>query len=210
MLSRMDVPAPSSPDHHQHLHVQRESFTASVDWFAGPQDPEVAPRLDRIVRLAGIRAGERVLDAGSGTGALLPHLLATGARVTALDLTPAMLAVAEARFAGRARFVTGDLASFPGEQDWDAIVCNAMFWNLFDQAAALERCRELLVPGGRLVISHPMGAAFVARLREQDPGVVLDDPVDDGPLRERLAGAGLHPVLRVDEPLLYTLVARRP
>ncbi len=206
MTAFPDVPDPALG----HARRQQEAFTRSVAWFAGPQDPEVAPRLDRIVALAGIQPGERVLDVGSGTGALLPHLIRSGARVTALDLTPAMLAVARQRYAGQAAFVAGDIATFPGEAAWDVIVCNAMFWNVFDQAAVLARCRALLVPGGRLVISHPMGAGFVARLRAQDPEVVLDDPLDDGPLQQRVAAAGLAIVTRVNEPLLYVLVARRP
>jgi ubiquinone/menaquinone biosynthesis C-methylase UbiE len=54
---------------------------------------------DHVVRSAGIRAGERVLDVACGTGNTALMARARGAAVTGLDLTPDLLAVAEKRAA---------------------------------------------------------------------------------------------------------------
>jgi SAM-dependent methyltransferase len=192
------------------LALQQATFERAVGWFAGPQDPAVSPRLERIARLAAIGPGDRVLDVGTGTGALLPFLLAREpAHVVALDLTPAMAAYARDRYGDRVEIRIGDVASMEERERFDVVICNAMFWNLFDRDAALVAIQRALVAGGRLIISHPMGAQFVRDLRLQDPATVADDPVDDGPTLASLAAAGFAVTLRVDEPDFYLLLAIR-
>src|SRR5689334_10894037 len=54
---------------------------------------------DHLVRAAGISSADRVLDVACGTGNATLPAAATGAMVTGLDLTPAMLATAAKRAA---------------------------------------------------------------------------------------------------------------
>ena len=54
-----------------------------------------------VVAAAGVRAGQRVLDVGAGTGNAALPAAATGAEVIATDITPQLLAVGER--AARAR-----------------------------------------------------------------------------------------------------------
>ncbi|CAN0546976.1 unnamed protein product, partial [Ectocarpus sp. 12 AP-2014] len=49
---------------------------------------------------------------------------------------------------------------------------NAVFGNLWDQGAALERAANILEEGGKVVISHPLGRDFVSRLKAVDDTVV--------------------------------------
>ena len=75
-------------------------------WASGDYD-QVARGIqavaDHVVRSAGIRAGERVLDIACGTGNTALMARARGAAVTALDLTPELLTVARKR-AGQAGY----------------------------------------------------------------------------------------------------------
>jgi 16S rRNA (adenine1518-N6/adenine1519-N6)-dimethyltransferase len=73
-------------------------------------DPNTARR---IVRLAGVTTGERVLEIGPGAGSLTVELVASGARVTALELdrhlVPVLDDVLERRgIADRVRVECGD------------------------------------------------------------------------------------------------------
>lgn len=52
----------------------------------------------RVVAAAGVRPGELVLDIGAGEGALTGHLLATGARVVAVELNAGRVRVLRQRF----------------------------------------------------------------------------------------------------------------
>jgi SAM-dependent methyltransferase len=136
-----------------------DRYDATGPQFAGP----VAARL---VDLAGLRPGWRVLDAGCGAGAVLvraARAVAPGGHVTGIDLAPRMLARAE-REAGRqgagdsVTLRQGDAASPPlARASFDAVLASLVIYLLADPAAALTRWHELLLPGGTLAFSRGAG-----------------------------------------------------
>jgi enediyne biosynthesis protein CalE5 len=113
---------------------------------------------DRLVELARIKAGDRVLDIATGTGE--PGITAArkvmpGGSVVATDMSPTMLDLArdraEALGIHNIKFVeTGAEALEVEEGDFDAIVCRwgLMFVPNLDLAA--RRIYELLADGGML------------------------------------------------------------
>ena len=76
---------------------QREAWTVFR-----PAATFTTPVAAHLVRFAGIRAAESVLDVGTGTSVVALTAARTGARVSALDLTPELLVEARenARIAG--------------------------------------------------------------------------------------------------------------
>ena len=101
----------------------------------------------------------RVLDACAGTGLLTLDLARRGAAVTAADAAPAMLAVARDRLAAAGlplRTVVADLSE-PGTAatlggPYEAITLGFGLRYFADPGALLRPLRELLAPGGRLVV----------------------------------------------------------
>jgi len=96
----------------------------------------------------------RVLDAGAGTGALSILAAELGHDVTALDLSPEMLARAREKAAARGldlRFVVGSAAE-PPPGPFDVVLERHVLWTLPDPAAALARWRDVTSPRGRLVV----------------------------------------------------------
>src|SRR5687768_3120200 len=67
----------------------------------------------RLIRLAGVRPGERALDLCCGTGDLAFALARQGAQVVGLDFSAPMLAVAQARFRERLRAASDSSRSEP-------------------------------------------------------------------------------------------------
>lgn len=192
-----------------HAEQQRRYFDSVADVFAAAPPADVLERLGRIVALAGLAAGERVLDVGAGTGVLVPFILRSKpSRLVACDLSPGMLARLRQRFP-QVETVEGDIATLEmPEGSFDVVFLNAVFPNLADKPAALRNLARLLSPGGRIVISHPEGRGFVLKLREEVPFAI--DPLPGEPeLREMLAAHPLRLELFVDEPRLYAAVARR-
>jgi SAM-dependent methyltransferase len=138
---------------------------AGMDWDAeaasfddepdhGLHDPEVrAAWADRLRSWLPGRACD-ILDLGCGTGSLSLLAAEQGHRVTGVDSSPAMVDLARAKLAGRdAAFLVGDAAMPPvGEQRFDVVLVRHVLWALPDPGRALRHWRELLRPGGRLVL----------------------------------------------------------
>jgi ubiquinone/menaquinone biosynthesis C-methylase UbiE len=117
------------------------------------------PIASRLVELARLRPGWRVLDAGCGAGAVLvraARAVSPGGQVIGVDPAAKMLACAgrEAERAGlRDRIVLSQAdATAPafGPASFDAILASLMLHQPTDPAGALARWHELLVHGGTL------------------------------------------------------------
>ena len=97
----------------------------------------------RLLRLAELKSGARVLDLGAGAGESVALLRALGFEARGLDLQP--------RGEGVER---GDLlaAPFP-DASFDAILSECAFFASGDQGRALAEAHRLLRPGGTLLLS---------------------------------------------------------
>jgi SAM-dependent methyltransferase len=188
---------------------QAALFDQAADFFVRPIPVEVEQRTARIVAAADLPPGFAALDVGTGVGVLIPYLRAAGAaRILACDLSETMLAHARARHGDAAEFLRSDIIDLPAERGpFDAIVFNAMFGNVHDPIDTLRAARRLLVPSGRVVISHPMGREWHRHLRTQYPNMVLRDLPDAVAAPRLLADAGLRLLSMEDAPDLYILVA---
>ncbi len=97
-------------------------------------------------------AGARVVDFGCGTGLLTERLVDGGAQVVAVDTSPAMLAVLDAKIGDRGWTTvatTGDLAEVsPGH---DVIACSSVCSFLDDYPGTARHLAGLLRPGGLFV-----------------------------------------------------------
>jgi ubiquinone/menaquinone biosynthesis C-methylase UbiE len=125
-------------------------------------DPEVTRRhLD----LAGIAPGMRVLDAGSGTGAVtrdIARRVGERGRAVALDLSlsRSLLGRRLAREAGCANldFVTADAHEPPlADGTFDLVFSRFLFGYLRDPDACLGRLVRLVRPGGRVFVGEVDG-----------------------------------------------------
>lgn len=150
-------------------HVRRtfDRAAASYDQAAVLQR-EVCDRL--LERLAWIRLSPaRVLDAGAGTGQGLQGLRRRyrGARLVALDLSPAMLRTA-ARSAGwwrRPGLVCGDVEALPfADACFDLVFSSLAVQWCNDLERALAEFRRVLAPGGLLMFTT-LGPDTLVELR---------------------------------------------
>lgn len=113
-----------------------------------------------MISMLGEVTGLRVLEIGCGSGPLTQHLVDQGAKVTASDVSPAMLVLAEQRLGGRARLVEADLGAglgFAADASFDVVVASLVMHYLRDWASLLTEVRRVLAEPGRFVFSthHP-------------------------------------------------------
>jgi ubiquinone/menaquinone biosynthesis C-methylase UbiE len=117
-------------------------------------DPLEAAAWRRALREALPDPGARVLDVGAGTGALSLLAAELGYRVTALDLSEGMLTVARRKAVERGldlEFVVGS-GTEPPEGPFDAVMERHVLWTMPDPDGALRAWREVVAPGGHLVL----------------------------------------------------------
>jgi 2-polyprenyl-3-methyl-5-hydroxy-6-metoxy-1,4-benzoquinol methylase len=191
----------------QHNLYQQRIFNTSVDCFRQVIPADVENRTEQIVAAAELTAGDRVLDVGTGIGVLIPHIQRFGVRyIVGCDLSAAMLSEAEKRYPN-VRFWCGDVIDISRDLGpFDVVFFNAVFGNMWNQRHALESTSALLTPTGRIIISHPMGAAFAEQLRAKDPKMIPHSLPGKKRTAELIQGLPLKMQYFCDEECLYLCV----
>jgi SAM-dependent methyltransferase len=167
-----------------------------------PLEAITTPQAARLATRAGIRPGQSVLDVGCGTGVVAITSARRGARVTALDLTPELLARAREN-AGTAGVTVewheGDVEQLPfGDAAFDVVV--SQFGHMFAPrpAVAIGEMLRVLKPGGTIAFSTwppnlMVGRmfSFLGRYLPPPPDGVSPPPLwgETNIVRERLGAA---------------------
>jgi SAM-dependent methyltransferase len=112
---------------------------------------------ERLQRFGVGRAGQDVVDLGTGTGTLARWFAQRGCRVIGIDPSAAMLAQArqldvEAGVEVDYRIATAEQTGLP-DRSVD-VVAAGQCWHWFDRAAAAREATRVLRPDGRIVIAH--------------------------------------------------------
>lgn len=158
-----------------------------------------------LSRLPGDLRGARVLDAGCGTGAMTAELAARGADVLAVDISPRLVAIAEARLPEALRphvtFASGDMTcASHGRFDHVIAMDSLIYYDAADIGRVLDGLGErtaanivfTVAPKTPLLMAFwGMGKLFPRA--DRSPAMV---PHAFGPLA-RILGPGLADVGRV-------------
>ena len=143
-----------------------------------------------FVSFANLSGGSRLLDVGSGTGALAEPLLMGVAHSTVVGIEPAedYVSFSRERFPDeRLTFEVGDALDIPFEDDsFDATLSLLILQELPDAPLALQEMRRVTRPGGLVVASQwdfangmPMLALFWNTVLEVFPSDDAQRAADD-------------------------------
>ena len=187
--------------------LQRDFFRDIVELFEPPLPAGVPERLEKIVSFGEITRGDIVLDLGTGTGILVPVIWRyEPEKIYACDISRDMLARLKEHYSYAETLLSDARDISLPDDSIDVIFMNACYPNIVDKRSTFANISRMMKPGGRMVISHPMGKLFIDLIRDQS-----SFPLDDFPGRSK-AGRLLRPFgfkIKdfIDEPKLYIMVA---
>ena len=164
VLAAADTVAAAREDDARLASILVERDARARDFFAG-----IAGRWDQIRRVyehPDIQLGAvsalvdpqlKVIDIGTGTGALLPLLAGTCGQVVAVDKSEGMLARARALCTGSSLsgvvFQRADIQALPfADGVFDAAFCSMVLHHVARPARAVSEMARVVRPGGKVVI----------------------------------------------------------
>lgn len=114
--------------------------------------------MGNVLRLALVKAGDRVLDVGCGNGAMAGRLLDLGCDVVGIDLSEQGIRIAREQYP-RGRFevmmADSDILDHLGEEPFDVVISTEVVEHLYDPGSYLRGCYGALRFGGRFICSTP-------------------------------------------------------
>lgn len=139
-----------------------------------------------VLQLLALQPGERILEIACGNGQFARKLTSLGARVTATDFSPNMIARARAHtepFNAQVEYRVVDAAGESelralGDRAFDAVVCNMAIMDMSDIAPLFRAVPHLLNAQGRFIFStmHPCfnsnNPIFVAESQDDAGNIV--------------------------------------
>jgi ubiquinone/menaquinone biosynthesis C-methylase UbiE len=159
------------------MHTQREGDqkAASSGYFDAVADRyETNWRWRRILRQQSLtfaalelRADDRLLDIGCGTGAALRETAPLVARAVGLDLSPGMIDEARrlATDLPNVEFAVGDAERLPfADGEFTAVLCSSSIHHYPQPGKAVPEMARVLAPGGRIAIGDANPEQLIVRL----------------------------------------------
>ena len=159
--------------------ANRATKRSATDYALGYTDAEqerlirqatlIAPHTERLFREAGIGAGHRVLDLGSGMGdvsMLVAGLVGPSGEVVGIERDAASIERAQARVAAaglrNVSFLNADLNNIVTDRPFDAVVGRFILMFLPDPIFVLRSVSRLVRPGGVLAFQEPSWIPMLA------------------------------------------------
>jgi SAM-dependent methyltransferase len=167
--------------------LERPWYTTAFDriWLRlhPRRDDAAAKRFaPTIVKLLGLKVGDRVLDVACGAGRYCRALASRGLKVTGIDLSADLLEEARARspnLPGMPLYLRWDARALPFQEQFEGAVSLFTSLGYFesrqDDLLVLKGVQHALAPGGRFLLDYlnpaSVRANLVAEEHEEVPGL---------------------------------------
>lgn len=146
--------------------INKQDVIAFFDRCAPTWDENMVRNEDVIARIldnSGIGPGVSVLDVACGTGVLFPDYLSRNVRkVTAVDISPEMVKIAESKYPEEPiHVICDDVEEIVFEEQFDVVMVYNAFPHFCDAESLIRALARATKPGGRLSIAHSMSRKMI-------------------------------------------------
>lgn len=177
---------------------------------------ELTSFLTKFVPLFDLKPGQHVLDAGTGTGILIPFLsgaLGPSGSITAIDYAEKMVQICRLKHSHLKNVAIKlqdiEEPNLPPEH-YDAITCFGLFPHLENKEKALHQMNHALKSGGKLIIAHALSSSEIRTRHKSASSAVFHDSLPEKPeielLLKRVGFTGIH---IKDEPGCYLCTSNK-
>ncbi|MBN2242795.1 MAG: methyltransferase domain-containing protein [Acidobacteria bacterium] len=208
---------------HEEIYRARKQFfnDSAASWLdTWYRDPETGrlerhrKDFDRLFSILPLKAGDTVLDAGCGSGVLVPMVLE---RITGkgllyeLDYAERMIETNRGLHREEnIRFIVADVAEAPLEDEsCDVVFCFSCFPHFQDKERAMINLSRILKRGGTFVVAHFESSEGINRHHESCRAVMHDRLPCESEMRALFERAALRIEAFIDEPGFYCIVAKK-
>ncbi|MET0341541.1 MAG: class I SAM-dependent methyltransferase [Polyangiales bacterium] len=158
-------PTPATPNFTE-IKTRQQAMWASGDYAV--VGTTLQPVGESLAEVAGVHAGQRVLDVACGNGNVALAAARRFADVTGLDYVPELLARAEARARAEGVNVTlveGDAEAMPfTEARFDVVLSTFGVMFAPDHAKSAREMARVTVPGGKIGLANWTPEGFIGQL----------------------------------------------
>ncbi len=191
--------------------MDRKTFfnKQAQNWEKEHQCEKEKSKLRKLIPFLPIKEGARVLDAGCGTGRLIPYIIKSAGRtgeIVEMDFARKMLDIARLKHSNsNICFVQSDAQNLPfKDQLFDVVVCFALLPHIPDKQRALREFHRILKPKSPFVIAHTMSREELNAFHKKVKGPVTQDllPVKEE-MEQLFLKAGFQNFSLKDQPSLY-------
>ena len=150
--------------------MNKNAVISFFDRLAPQWDADMIRDDDIIAKIldgAEVSGGKDVLDVACGTGVLFPDYLALNVgSLTAVDISPEMVKIAESKYPGRVQVRCGDVEELDFGRKFDCIMVYNAFPHFPEPENLIRTLSGMLKEGGTLTVAHGMSRAAIDRHHE--------------------------------------------
>lgn len=151
----------------------RHFFDKLAPTWDANEEKSTPEKVSMILDLIDLRAGDHVLDLGTGTGVLLPFIaqrIGPEGRITAVDYSSGMLERAKEKFRDLVpapEFLNSDFENENIEGEFDKIILYCVYPHLHTPIDTLKWLRKVnLNPDGSIIIAFPCSEDFINNIHK--------------------------------------------
>jgi ubiquinone/menaquinone biosynthesis C-methylase UbiE len=189
---------------------------AADNWDKRFQTPKLSSFMEKLVPQFGLEHGQNILDVGTGTGVLIPHLIrAVGpdGSVTAIDYSEKMIQVCRTKHS-HLKNVNIELKNIEEDalltESFDAVICFGVFPHLENKEKALRNINRILKSSGKLVIAHALSSEELKTHHNNASSTVMHDVLPEkAEMKKLLEQTGFAEISIKDEPGCYLCIAHK-